>query len=75
MVRIYSKPPGKKADRSTPLLLKKGSTVLELAEHIHRDMAKNLKSARIWGSEEYTDGQNIPHDYLLKDEDTIELMV
>jgi hypothetical protein len=72
IVRVYTKEPGEKPDLKQPYVLKKGSTVLDLAETIHRDFASQLKYARIWGSVKY-DGQNIQKDHVLQDGDIIEL--
>jgi ribosome-interacting GTPase 1 len=72
IVRVYTKEPGKKPDLHQPYVLKEGSTILDLAESIHRDFASNLKHARIWGSEKY-DGQNVQKDHVLQDGDIIEL--
>ena len=74
VIRVYSKEPGKPADLRQPFILPRGSTVLNLAEAIHRDMAKELKRARIWGSEKY-DGQPVQRDHVLADKDVIELHV
>ncbi len=74
VVRIYSKEPGKPADMDRPFVLPRGSTVLDLASEIHRDMAEHLKRARIWGSEKY-DGQPVQQDHVLADRDVIELHV
>lgn len=73
VVRIYPKPPGKKVDYSAPIVLPNGSTVVDMADHIHHELAAKLKGARIWGSSAYIDGQKIPLDYVLQDKDTIEL--
>jgi small GTP-binding protein len=72
IVRIYTKEPGKKPDLAKPYVLRKGSTVLDLATAIHRDFTNRLRNARIWGSEKY-DGQNVQKDHLLQDGDIIEL--
>jgi ribosome-interacting GTPase 1 len=72
IVRVYTKEPGKKPDLQQPYVLGQGSTVLDLAETIHRDFAHQLKYARIWGSVKY-DGQNIQKDHILQDGDIIEL--
>ena len=72
VVRVYSKEPGKPADKKAPFVLPKGSTVLNLAEAIHRDIAANLKRARIWGDNVY-DGQPVQRDHVLSDRDVIEL--
>jgi ribosome-interacting GTPase 1 len=72
IIRVYSKPPGKDPDMSAPFVLKKGSTVEELAGKVHKDFIKNLKSARIWGSGAF-DGQMVARDHLLQDGDVVEL--
>ena len=50
VLRVYTKVPGKPADRTKPFTLPLGSTVLDLAREIHRDFEQSLKSARIWGT-------------------------
>lgn len=72
VARIYTKAPGKKPDYERPYILKIGSTVLDLAELIHKDIATNLKSAKVWGSSKF-DGQNVEHTYILYDKDVVEL--
>jgi ribosome-interacting GTPase 1 len=72
VIRIYAKPPGKKPDLSTPFTLPAGSTVLDLAKSIHKELADKFKAARIWGTGVY-DGQNAPRDHVLNDKDVVEL--
>jgi len=74
IVRVYTKAPGKKPDLTAPFVLKKGSTVEDLAGKIHQDFRKNLKSARVWGSAAY-DGQMVGRDHVLQDGDVVELRV
>ena len=74
IVRSYTKAPGKNPDFNDPVILPKGSRVLDFASHIHKDFAQKLKFARIWGKEKY-DGQMVPRDYVLKDGDVIELHI
>jgi ribosome-interacting GTPase 1 len=71
-LRIYTKVPGKPADRSRPFTLPIGSTVLDLAREIHNDLEHSLKSARIWGSGVF-DGQSVKRDHELHDGDLVEL--
>jgi len=70
-VRIYSKEPGKEPDRAKPFVLPLGSTVLDLAEMIHRDFLNNFKYACIWGSAKFG-GQRVQKDYVLRDRDVVE---
>lgn len=72
VIRVYSKPPGRKADTSTPFILKRGATVLEAAEAIHKDFVARLKYARLWGRDEYQ-GQMVGRDHVLEDGDVLEL--
>lgn len=74
IIRVYAKPPGKEPDLERPFILKKGSTIADLAPKIHRDFSKKLKSARVWGSSAF-DGQLVPKDYLLQDGDIVELRI
>jgi ribosome-interacting GTPase 1 len=72
-IRVYTKLPTKKeADMDKPFTLKRGSTLLDLAELIHRDLAENLKSARVWG-EHVHPGTTVKADYELHDRDIIEI--
>ena len=74
IIRVYAKPPGKDPDMKRPFVLKRGSTVAELARKIHRDFYDKLKSARVWGSSAF-EGQMVQRDYELKDGDIVELKV
>ncbi len=72
VVRVYTRPPGGKADLSEPSVVRRGSTVQDLALTVHKDIARNLKYAQIWGSGKF-DGQRIKRDYILHDGDIVEL--
>lgn len=72
IIRVYSKPPGKEADLTKPFVIKKGSTVEELAGKVHHDFVQKLKTARVWGSNVY-DGQMVGRDHILHDKDIVEL--
>lgn len=71
IMRVYTKPPGKKPDFSEPVILIKGSTVEDAGYSVHKDFVKKMKYARIWGSEKYQ-GQMVKRDYVLHDGDVIE---
>jgi ribosome-interacting GTPase 1 len=74
IIRVYSKEPGKEPDMETPFVMPEGSTVLDLAEAIHKDFISNLKFACIWGSTKYA-GQRVQRDYVLRDRDVVEYRV
>jgi uncharacterized protein len=72
VIRVYARPPGRPPDMERPFVLKRGSTVADLARKVHRDFYDNLKSARVWGSSAFP-GQPVPKEYVLRDEDVVEL--
>lgn len=74
IIRVYARPPGREPDLERPFVLKKGSTVIDLAHKIHRDFYEKLKSARVWGSAAF-DGQMVQRDYELQDGDIVELRI
>lgn len=74
VIRVYTKPQGKPPDLTDPVILKKGSTVLDAAEVLHKDFAARLQYARLWDNEKYN-GQRVDRNYVLKDRDIIEFHV
>ena len=75
VVRVYTKDPKKKeADKDRPFTLSRGDTLLDLAELIHKDYAKNLKSGKVWGSAVH-DGTVVKGDYVINDQDIVEVHV
>jgi ribosome-interacting GTPase 1 len=74
IIRVYSKLPGKDPDLSTPFTIPSGSTVLDLAEFIHKDFLFNLKFARVWGSAKF-EGQRVEKTHVLKDLDIVEFHI
>lgn len=72
VVRVYTKAPGKKPDFTDPYVVPRGSTVLDVAEKVHRDFVENLKYARIWG-EGKVDGIMVPRDFVIGEGDVLEL--
>ncbi len=74
VIRVYSKTPGKKPDLDDPFSLKKGSTVMDMARAVHKDFVEKLKYARIWRRDSLQ-GQMINRDFVLEDEDIVELHI
>ncbi len=71
MIRVYTKKDG--GVSSKPLLLRRGVTVGELAEKIHRDFAERMKYARVWGRSVKVQGERVGPDHALEDGDIVEL--
>jgi hypothetical protein len=73
IVRVYSKVPGKKPDHESPFVLKKGSNIRDLAKQVHKDFAEKLNYAKVWDRQGKISGLRVTHDYVLNDEDIVEL--
>jgi len=74
IIRVYTKIPGKEPDLTEPVILKKGSTVGDVALSVHKDFAAKLRYAKIWGSGKF-DGQMVKRDYQVNEGDIIELHI
>jgi hypothetical protein len=74
IIRVYTKVPGGEADLEEPVVLRKGSTVGDVALSIHKDFAAKLRYAKIWGSGKF-DGQMVKRDYRVNEGDVIELHI
>ncbi|GIW89378.1 MAG: GTP-binding protein [Isosphaeraceae bacterium] len=72
VIRVYTKVPGRPADRSHPYTLPEGATVADLARSIHNDLERGLKYARVWGQSAF-EGQSVGRDHRLHDGDVVEL--
>lgn len=74
-IRVYTKQPQKKeADRDKPFTVKKGDTLLDLAEMIHKDYVAKFKFGRVWGSAVH-DGTVVKGDYVINEGDIVEIHV
>ncbi len=72
VIRVYSKQPGKAADRSKPFTLPHGAGIADLAARIHKDLLAKMKFARVWGRNVF-DGQTVQRDHVLYDGDVVEI--
>ncbi|MCJ7627162.1 MAG: TGS domain-containing protein [Longimicrobiales bacterium] len=72
IIRIYSKEPRKDPDMSRPFTLRRGSTVEDLARGIHKEIAEEIKFARVWGPSAF-DGQSVQGHHVLEEGDVVEL--
>jgi len=74
LMRVYLKQVGKQADMKEPLIMKKGTRVVDVCDKLHKDFQKRFRFARIWGPSARFDGQQFRKlDKELQDEDVLEL--
>ncbi len=74
IIRVYTKKIGKPIVKNDPVVLQKGTTVIDAAEHIHKDFKKQLKFARLWNESGHS-GQRVEKNHILVDEDVLEFHV
>ncbi len=75
VVRVYTKlPTAKEPDRERPFTIRRGGTVLDVAEQVHKDFVENFKFAKVWGSAVH-DATVVKADYEPQDQDVVELHV
>jgi ribosome-interacting GTPase 1 len=75
VVRVYTKlPTHKEADFEKPFTIRRGGTLLQIAELVHKDFAHHLKFARVWGTAVHA-GTQVKGDYVLHDKDVVEMHV
>ena len=73
LIKIYTKEPGKKPSLKDPVTLKKGSSIKDMAQYIHKDFIKKFDYAKVWGSSAKHPGQKIGLEHQLKDNDIVEI--
>jgi uncharacterized protein len=73
-IRVYMRPKGSETDYNEPLIIKSGSTVQDVCNKIHRNMAKNFRYGLVWGKSAKFAGQKVGLDHRLVDEDIITIV-
>lgn len=73
LIRIYMKEPGKEADMKVPLIISRGSKVVDVCNKLHKDFSSKFKFCRIWGKSSKFPGQRLMLDHKLVDKDVLEI--
>ncbi|MGH9989432.1 MAG: OBG GTPase family GTP-binding protein, partial [Nitrososphaera sp.] len=73
-IRVYMRPKGGETDYKEPLIIKKGATVQDVCNKIHRNMAKNFRYGLVWGKSAKFAGQKVGLDHKLADEDVVTIV-
>jgi len=73
LIRVYTKQPGVDEPSPEPLVLRKGATVLDVAERIHSRLSKNFRYAKIWGPSAKYPGERVGGNHVVMDGDIIEI--
>ncbi len=71
-IRVYTKEPGKPADKNEPIILPQNSTVKEAAEKILHGLSSKIKQAKVTGPSSKFPNQKVGLEHVLKDRDIVE---
>eukprot|EP00850_Spirogloea_muscicola_P023902 SM000402S15230 [mRNA] locus=s402:10190:12803:- [translate_table: standard] len=75
LIRVYTKPRGVNPDYDDPVILPAHKcTVEDFCVRIHKDMAKQLKYALVWGSSAKHKPQRVGKEHELADEDVVQIV-
>ncbi|MEZ0393539.1 MAG: TGS domain-containing protein [Desulfurococcaceae archaeon] len=72
IVRVYTKPPNGPPSPK-PLVLRRGSTVFDVARNIHSELVENFSYARVWGRSAKYPGERVGLDHEVLDGDIVEI--
>jgi hypothetical protein len=73
-IRVYMRRRSGETDYKEPMIVRNGSTVLELCDKVHRKMKEDFRYALIWGKSVKFDGQRVGITHALMDEDVLTLV-
>ncbi|MEM2320820.1 MAG: GTPase [Candidatus Bathyarchaeia archaeon] len=73
VVRVYTKEPSSKEPSEKPLVVRSGTSVIDIAKRLHSEIYKNFKYARIWGPSAKYPGERVGPTHILVDGDIIEI--
>ncbi len=74
LIRVYLKPQGQEADLDEPLVVRRGATVGEVAETLHRSIRNSFRYAVVWGRSAKFPGQTVGLDHVLLDGDILSII-
>ena len=73
IIRVYTKEPNEREYSKRPFILKRGSTIYDLARSIHSDFKENFSFARVWSKRLVFSPQKVGAMFVLQDGDIVEI--
>lgn len=75
LLRIYTKPKGQIPDYEAPVIVpRKASTIEGFCGKLHKQLAKDMKYAMVWGTSVRHNPQKVGKDHQLNDEDVVQIV-
>jgi uncharacterized protein len=75
LIRIYLKKQGQEADMKEPLIIRRGATIGEVCDSLHRIFRQNFRYSLVWGKSAKFPGQMVGLDHVLQDRDILYIVV
>jgi uncharacterized protein len=72
LIRVHLRKDGRVDDE--PLAVRPGTTVTDVADGVHHDLAASFTGARVWGPSARFDGQLVGRDHAVEDGDVVEIL-
>jgi len=72
LIRIFLRHLGE--EEGDPIALRPPSTVADVADAIHHELAAECRGARVWGASARFDGQRVGREHVLADGDAVEIL-
>ena len=72
LIRVRLRSNGRTDDE--PVALEDGSTVADVADSIHHDLAAQFEGARVWGPSARFEGQRVGREHPVQDGDVVEIL-
>ncbi|MEM2263087.1 MAG: GTPase [Candidatus Bathyarchaeia archaeon] len=73
LIRVYTKEPSERNPSPKPFVLRRGSTVHDLARNIHSDFSENFAYAKVWSKRLIFSPQKVGATFVLEDGDVVEI--
>jgi hypothetical protein len=73
IIRVYTKEPNEREYSKKPFVLRKNSTIYDLARSIHSDFKDNFSFARVWSNRLVFSPRRVGANFTLEDGDIVEI--
>ena len=73
-ISIFMKPQGEKADLKEPMVVRKGTTIVEICQRLHRDFKRKFRYSQVWGPSAKFPGQTVGLNHNVKDQDIVSII-
>ena len=73
-ISVYMKPQGEKADLEEPMVVRKGTTIAEICQRLHRDFTRKFRYSQVWGPSAKFPGQTVGLNHEVRDRDVVSII-